>query len=119
MKVTLESRPIYVRTPEHIQAHLMICFMALTIMRVMQHKIKAVLPPQEEECCWMYGLPGKRFAKALADWQVDKLPGDYYRMLDVASEDLKVILKALGMTIPVKLFSRGNLWTLKASAKIF
>ncbi|MCR4707839.1 MAG: hypothetical protein K5746_07820, partial [Clostridiales bacterium] len=30
MKGTLETRPIWVNTPEHIQAHLMICFMALT-----------------------------------------------------------------------------------------
>ena len=119
MKGTLETRPIYVRTPEHIQAHLMICFMALTMMRVMQHKIKAVLPPRGEDCCWTYGLPGKRLARALADWKVDKLPGDYYRMLNVGSEDLKVILKAFGVVLPVKLFSRGDLRALKASAKIF
>ena len=119
MKGTLETRPIYVRTPEHIQAHLMICFMALTMMRVMQHKIKAVLPPQGEDCCWTYGLPGKRLARALADWKVDKLPGDYYRMLNVGSEDLKVILKAFGVVLPVKLFSRGDLRALKASSKIF
>ena len=119
MKGTLETRPIYVRTPEHIQAHLMICFMALTMMRVMQHKIKAVLPPRGEDCCWTYGLPGKRLARALADWKVDKLPGDYYRMLNVGSEDLKVILKAFGVVLPVKLFSRGDLRALKSSAKIF
>ena len=97
----------------------MICFMALTMMRVMQHKIKAVLPPRGEDCCWTYGLPGKRLARALADWKVDKLPGDYYRMLNVGSEDLKVILKAFGVVLPVKLFSRGDLRALKSSAKIF
>ena len=119
MKGTLETRPIYVRTPEHIQAHLMICFMALTMMRVMQHKIKAVLPPRGEDCCWTYGLPGKRLARALADWKADKLPGDYYRTLNVGSENLKVILKAFGVVLLVKLFSRGDLRALKASAKIF
>ena len=31
MKGTLNTRPIYVNTPEHIQAHLLICFMALTM----------------------------------------------------------------------------------------
>ena len=39
MKGTLETRPIWVNTPEHIQAHLLICFMALTITRVIQYKI--------------------------------------------------------------------------------
>ena len=28
MKSTLETRPIYVRTPEHIEAHLLICLVA-------------------------------------------------------------------------------------------
>ena len=41
MKGTLDTRPIYVRTAEHIHAHLIICFIALTIMRVIQHKIKS------------------------------------------------------------------------------
>ena len=44
MKGTLDTRPIYVNTPEHIQAHLMICFMALTMMRLIQHKISKSLP---------------------------------------------------------------------------
>ena len=47
MKGTLETRPIWVNTPEHIQAHLLICFMALTMMRVIQHKIVKSLPGEK------------------------------------------------------------------------
>lgn len=120
MKGTLETRPIYVKTPAHIQAHLMVCFMALTMMRVIQHKITTTMPQSgNEPLNWSYGLPGARLAKALDNWQVDKLPGDYYRMLNAESEDLKTILQAFGMSIPYKLFSRGDLRTLKASAKVF
>ena len=43
MKGTLETRPIYLQTPEHIKAHLIVCFMALTMIRIMQHKIKKCL----------------------------------------------------------------------------
>lgn len=120
MKGTLETRPIYVKTPAHIQAHLMVCFIALTMMRVIQHKITTTMPQLgNEPLNWSYGLPGARLAKALDNWQVDKLPGDYYRMLNAESEDLKTILQAFGMSIPYKLFSRGDLRTLKASAKVF
>lgn len=120
MKGTLETRPIYVKTPAHIQAHLLVCFMALTMMRVIQHKITTSLSQTvNEPLNWSYGLPGSRLAKALDNWQVDKLPGDYYRMLNVESEDLKTILQAFGMSIPYKLFSRGDLRALKSSAKVF
>ena len=63
MKGTLETRPIYVNTSEHIQAHLLICFIALTMMRVMQHKIKKSLPEDaSKDLNWSYGLPGHRLS---------------------------------------------------------
>ena len=120
MKGTLETRPIYVNTPEHIQAHLIVCFMSLTMIRVIQHKIKSVLPSGDNtEKNWSYGLPGNRLAKALLEWQVDRLPGDYYRMLNTNPDDLNIILQALGLSIPSKLLTRGDLRALKASAKVF
>ena len=39
IKSDLEGRPIYVWTEEHIKAHFLICFIALTIIRIMQYKI--------------------------------------------------------------------------------
>lgn len=118
MKGTLETRPIYVRTPEHIHAHLLLCFIALTMMRVIQHKIQSVLP-KRTDCNWSYGLPGNRLAEALGNWQVDMLPGDYYRMLNARSDDLALILRAFGVILPCKLFSRGDLRALKAGVIVF
>lgn len=37
----------------------------------------------------------------------------------IKAVDFKVILKAFGVALPVRLFSRGDLRALKASAKIF
>lgn len=37
MKSDLEARPVYVSTQEHIQAHFLICFVALLMVRVIQH----------------------------------------------------------------------------------
>ena len=63
MKSTLETRPVYVHTPEHIQTHSVICFMALTMMRVIQHKITSVIPSSDNtDLNWSYGLPGNRLA---------------------------------------------------------
>ena len=118
MKGTLETRPIWVNTPEHIQAHLLICFMALTMMRVIQHKIKKSLPEEmAKDLNWSYGMPGDRFQKALLDWQVEQLNDEYYRMVNANSDDLNVIFKALELTIPNDLFTRGQLRTLVSDLK--
>jgi len=39
MKSTLETKPIYVQTPEHIEAHLLICLIALIMLRIIQKRI--------------------------------------------------------------------------------
>jgi len=38
-KTDLETRPIYVRTQEHIDGHMLTCFTALTILRLLQYKL--------------------------------------------------------------------------------
>ena len=120
MKGTLETRPIWVNTPEHIQAHLVICFIALTMMRVIQHKIKKSLPDDTaKDLNWSYGIPGDRFQKALLDWQIDKLPGDYFRMLNAQNKDLLMILRAMGIKLQPMLYTRGDIRSLKSSASIF
>ena len=120
MKGTLETRPIWVNTPEHIQAHLLICFMALTMMRVIQYKIKKSLPEETaKDLNWSYGMPGDRFQKAMLDWQVEQLNDEYYRMVNVNSDDLNVILKSLGLTIPNDLFTRGQLRSFASDLKLF
>ena len=120
MKGTMDTRPIYVNTPEHIQAHLLICFMALTMMRVMQHKIKKSLPEDAiKDLKWSYGLPGHRLSKALLNWQVEQMSDEYYRMVNVASDDIKLILKTFGLDLPLKLYARGDLRSLKSKISIF
>ena len=120
MKGTLETRPIWVKTKEHIQAHLLTCFMALTMMRVIQHKLKTVIPEDNKEGLnWSYGMSGSRLADALRSWMVDELPNDLYRMQNADSDDLLLVLQALQIELPLKLYTRGELRTLKSSVKIF
>ena len=120
MKSTLETRPVYVRTREHIEAHLMVCFIALTMMRLIQRRTKSVLGPEfGKDLDWTYGLPGARVAKALADWQVDELPNDYYRMLNADGDDIRLLFKAFGLEIPAKIYTNGDIRGLKSAVKPF
>ena len=120
MKSTLETRPIYVRTREHIEAHLMICFIALTMMRLIQRKTKSALGAEfGKDLDWTYGLPGARVAKALADWQVNELPGEYYQMLNASGEDIGLLLKAFGLEVPAKIYTNGDIRGLKSAVNPF
>lgn len=120
MKGTLDTRPIWVNTAEHIHAHLLICFIALSMMRLIQYKVRGSLPDDRiKNLNWSYGLSGNRLQKALLDWQVEEISDEYYRMVNVDSDDLKTILNAYGIDLPLKLFTRSDLRSLKASVSAF
>lgn len=120
MKSTLETRPVYVRTKAHVRAHLMVCFIALTMMRLIQRKTKAALGEGfGSDLDWTYGIPGARLAKALADWQADELPGGYLRMLNVTGGDIRTVLGAYGVEIEPRLYTRGDVRELKSGIRAF
>ena len=120
MKGTLDTRPVFVRNPEHITAHLLVCFIALVILRIIQKRLK------DSGCCkipedqyWFSGLSAERIKVALNKWKVDMLPEDYYRFTDLQDPDLAKILQAFQCDIPAKLFRRGELKALKSNMIIF
>lgn len=39
LKGQLDARPIYVRLPDHIRGHFLICYLALTLLRYLQYKL--------------------------------------------------------------------------------
>ena len=119
MKGTLEARPVFVQTPEHIKAHLMVCFMALTMIRIIQRKTRLVVKPPKEDSKWSYGIPGARISDALAGWQVVEFPGEYYQVLKAKGDDIFAILKAFGMELKPQLYTRGEIREMKATASPF
>ena len=119
MKGTLETRPVFVQTPEHIKAHLMVCFMALTMIRIIQRKTRLSAKPAKGESKWSYGIPGARVSEALAGWQVLELPGEYYQVLKPKGDDIFAILKAFGMELKQQLYTRGEIREMKATANPF
>lgn len=118
MKGDMSTRPLFVSTKEHIDAHLAICTIALTVMRILQNKVaqSGLLPINQSS--WSYGISAERVKDALNSWTVEMLPGDLYRFNNLTTPDLKLILNAFDIDIPRKLFRRQELKHIKTSIKI-
>lgn len=90
MKMSLNTRSLYVRKPEHITAHLTICTIALLFIGIIQNKLKTMGK----------SLSAERIREALNKWQVEKLADEYYRFNNLKDDDLTAILSAFGIEIP-------------------
>ena len=117
MKGDLETRPMYVRTKEHINSHILICLLSLIIIRIIQNKVinySDVKPDNK----WSMGLSGSRIQLALNKWTVSEITNGYYRFNDIDDKDLKLILDSFGINIPLKLFKKMELHNIKTSIKV-
>ena len=119
MKGDLETRPLYVRTPEHIDAHLLICMIALVLIRIIQKRIRDANPSVQRDAYWNVGMSSERIQTALNKWKVDTLPSDLYRFMDIDDPDLALILKAFHIEIPPKLYRRADLKSIKTGIEVF
>ncbi|MDD6269757.1 MAG: transposase, partial [Oscillospiraceae bacterium] len=111
MKSDLETRPVYVRTKEHIEAHLLICLIALTMIRMIQCKIcrSGLVPKSDDITLWSMGLPAYRIQKALKKWNVELFADNLYRFTNLDDPDLKLIMDSFDIHIPAKLFNKTAL----------
>ena len=100
IKSDLEGRPIYVWTEEHIKAHFLICFIALTIIRIIQYKIlkyenKSTLNVDG----WEQGITAEKIKEALNNLKAcsDK---NGICLISTPAEEIKKIVKSLGLEMP-------------------
>lgn len=120
MKGDLNTRPIFVRTREHVEAHLLICMIALAALRIIQKRIvQSGLAKENADAYRSSGLSGHRIQAALNKWKADVLPEGLYRFMDTDDPDLKLILDAFQTEIPAKLYRKSELKALKTGIKIF
>lgn len=120
MKSGLEARPFHVRTPEHMEAHVLICMISLIMLRLIQKRIiRSGLVNVDKQAFWNTGLSCERIQQALNKWKVDLMPADLYRFIDVDDPDLKLILDSFDIKIPLKLYRKAELKALKKNIKIF
>ena len=94
IKSDLEGRPIFVWLEEHIKAHFLICFIALTIIRIIQYKIlkyenKSTLNVDG----WEQGITAERLKEALNEFNADYFYNEYYKISEI-NDEIKQILKS-------------------------
>src|SRR5574344_1035783 len=117
MKSDLETRPMYVRTKEHIESHILICLLSLIIIRIIQNKI-VTFSNTKVENKWAMGLSGSRIQKALNKWTVSEITNGYYRFNNIDDKDLKILLDSFNINIPLKLFKKMELLNIKTSIQV-
>lgn len=114
MKGDFCTRPMYVSTAQHIEAHLTLCTISLIILRILQKRICEVISLEGKQTAWTYGISAERIQNALNQWTVEKFPNDYYRFNNIDDVDLSTILKAFHLEIPKKFFRISELKHLKS-----
>lgn len=92
IKSDLEGRPIFVWTEQHIKAHFLICFISLTIIRIIQYKIlkyenKATLNVDG----WEQGLTAEKIKDELNNFEADAYDANSYKLRKPTEEILKLL----------------------------
>jgi len=114
-KSDLEGRPVYVSNPDHINAHFLVCFIALIMIRLIQYRVlKHQGKNTLNEYGWESGITADRIKKALASFQADLMPGGLCR-LTKPSDDLKLILESFNINADLRLPTISELRKLKYS----
>lgn len=120
MKGPLKTRPVYVKTKEHIHAHLLVCMIALIMVRLIQRKYVLKNPPTPNDTReWTYGLSGRRVQKALQKWKVIPMKEGSYWFADADDKDLMGILDSYNLDLSPKLYSDGELRRMKKQIHTF
>jgi transposase len=112
-KSDLEGGPVFVRTPGHINAHFLICFIALTMIRLIRYRVlKHQGKDTLNEDGWESGVTAGRIKEALGSFMADALPGGYYR-LTRPNDDMRLILESMGIDADLRLPTATQLRKLK------
>ena len=114
-KSDLEGRPVFVHTPEHINAHFLICFIALVMIRVIQFRVlKHSGKDTSNEDGWEAGIMADRIMEALCSLQASALPGGYF-LTSQPNDNMAIIFQSFGIDPDLRLPSLHNLRVLKRS----
>ena len=113
IKSDLEGRPIYVWSQKHINAHFLICFVALTIIRLIQHKI---LKYQGKDTLnvngWEQGITAEKLKEVLNDFQANHIGDGYYQM-SKSNHELKKVLGIFDVPEEMVFPNLGNILNFK------
>lgn len=95
IKSEFKARPVFVKTPAHIEAHFLICFVALVIMRVLEHTIV------EKHSV-------KQIRNALCNYSCSHIDQNYY-LFDYRDDILKTMENTFGFDLSKKIMSLAEI----------
>lgn len=102
-KSELEARPVYVWTRDHIEAHFLTCFVALTIARILEMKLD-----------WKYSVA--RILESLSKSECSLIQQNYY-LFDYYDEVLKDIGNVVDIDYAKRIRSLGDIKKVLANTK--
>ena len=95
IKSEFKARPVYVKTEEHVNAHFLICYVALVIMRSIEHML-------EEK------YTTKQIRNALCNYSCSYLDQNYY-LFDYRDQILDVLGEMYGWDLTAKYMSQATI----------
>ncbi len=95
IKSEFKARPVYVRTDEHVEAHFLVCFVALVIMRVLEHMLAKKHPV-------------KQIRNSLINYSCSYLEQNYY-LFDYRDDVIKSIESVFGFDLSKKIMSLAEI----------
>ena len=102
-KSYLDARPVHVWTKEHIEAHFMICFIGLLIVRLLEKKTNAEIPIQS----MLESLKGSNYS----------LVEKNIHMLTYYDENLKIISEKMNIPFNNKYMTTGEIKRILGESK--
>ena len=96
-KSDLDVRPVFCSTREHIRAHILICYMALVLIRLIQ--IKIMIAQKQSTALtsrWTFGMSGERVKEVISGSTVVRICEPYY-LGSEQSEDQRLINSVFGI----------------------
>lgn len=105
IKSLFSVNPGFIKKREHFESYLLTGIIAFTMIFLIQRKLC-----QHFNIC---GWSAERVCRCLRKWKVESLPDEYYRFCGIDDPDLKMILEAFDIHIPLKIYSRGELRKIK------
>lgn len=103
LKGCMSARPVFVRTPGHIRAHFLVCFVALTAMRLMQ-----------ADTGWE--IPSGRVSEELAGLEAVHVAENYYQVQH-RSEATDALCAAAGLDLTRRFVSKSDIRDAAARAR--
>ena len=84
------------RTEEHKNAHFLICFIALTMMRILQNRVSINIEKNKKIKVWDEGMRSHKIQEALKEFKCLNID-NYCVFRKNKNESIEILLRALGI----------------------